>query len=163
MYSCQFHQHFTRSFYTRRSLKPKKTDSLTVFFALLDLFWNWPQVSISPTFYDQLFLTKVIWKLFLLTAWLCNYFLHEYWQKTYPSNVGENDFRKREREKKWDGKMNVSQICSSHTLKTIKSGKEFSEKNNSLKLLEFFITINFEYKLCWNVLFDSFSFLSGQR
>ena len=51
------------------------------------------------------------------------------------------------REKKWDGKINVSQICSSHTLKTIKSGKEFSEKNNSLKLLEFFITINFEYEL----------------
>jgi len=32
------------------------------------------------------------------------------------------------REKKWDGKINVSQICSSHTLKTIKSGKEFQEK-----------------------------------
>ena len=39
------------------------------------------------------------------------------------------------REKKWDGKINVSQICSSHTLKTIKSGKEFQEN----KLLEFFI------------------------
>jgi hypothetical protein len=53
--------------------------------------------------------------------------------------------RKREREKKWDGKMNVSQICSSHMLKTIKSGKEFQEN----KLLEFFIaclllSINYE-------------------
>jgi len=38
--------------------------------------------------------------------------------------------RKREREKKWDGKMNVSQICSSHTLKTIKSGKEFQKTND---------------------------------
>ena len=40
-----------------------------------------------------------------------------------------NGLEKREREKKWDGKINVSQICSSHTLKTIKSGKEFQENN----------------------------------
>jgi len=30
----QIHQHFTQSFYTRRSQKLKKTDSLAVFFAL---------------------------------------------------------------------------------------------------------------------------------
>ncbi len=50
------------------------------------------------------------------------------------------------REKKWDGKINVSQICSSHTLKTIKSGKEFQEN----RLLEFFITyllLNMNYEL----------------
>jgi len=42
--------------------------------------------------------------------------------------------RKKSEREKWDGKINVSQICSSHTLKTIKSGKEFQEN----KLLEFF-------------------------
>ena len=50
------------------------------------------------------------------------------------------------REKKWDGKINVSQICSSHTLKTIKSGKEFQEN----VLLEFFIAcllLNINYEL----------------
>ena len=55
-------------------------------------------------------------------------------------------WEKRVREKKWDGKINVSQICSSHTLKTIKSGKEFQEN----KLLEFFIAcllLNMNYKL----------------
>jgi hypothetical protein len=51
-----------------------------------------------------------------------------------------------ERKKKWDGKINVSKIFSSHTLKTIMSGKEF-QKNNSIKLLEFFIAICFEYEL----------------
>jgi hypothetical protein len=51
-----------------------------------------------------------------------------------------------EGKKKWDGKINVSKICSSHTQKTIKSGKRISE-NNSIKLLEFFITVNFEYEL----------------
>ena len=50
------------------------------------------------------------------------------------------------REKKWDGKINVSQTCSSHMLKTIKSGKEFQEN----KLLEFFIAcllLNMNYEL----------------
>jgi len=55
-------------------------------------------------------------------------------------------WEKRVREKKWDGKINVSQICSSHMLKTIKSGKEFQEN----KLLEFFIAcllLNMTYEL----------------
>ncbi len=44
-----------------------------------------------------------------------------------------------ERKKKWDGKINVSQICSSHALKTIKSGKEFQEN----KLSEFSLLVYF--------------------
>ena len=60
-------------------------------------------------------------------------------------------WEKREREK-WDGKINVSQICSSHTLKTIKSGKEFQEK----QLLEFFhYLFTFEYEL-WITLLLNF-------
>jgi len=31
----QFHKHFTSSFYASRSIKRKRTDGLTVFFALL--------------------------------------------------------------------------------------------------------------------------------
>ena len=55
-----------------------------------------------------------------------------------------NGLEKKEREKKWDGKINVSQICSSHTLKTIKSGKEFQGN----KLLEFFhYLFTFKYEL----------------
>jgi hypothetical protein len=38
------------------------------------------------------------------------------------------------------GKINVSQICSSHTLKTIKSEERISG-SNSIKLLEFLLLL----------------------
>jgi len=56
---CQFHQHFTHSFYTSRFKKRKKTDSLTVFFCafgiprmsklLVKCWWNRPQIDILPS------------------------------------------------------------------------------------------------------------------
>jgi len=39
---------------------------------------NTRQMSISPTFYNLLFDTKVFLRLFLLTDWLCNFFAKEY-------------------------------------------------------------------------------------
>ncbi len=51
----QFHQHFTSSFYTPRSLKHKKTDGFTVFLGAFGIcgrkscWWNVPLITISIT------------------------------------------------------------------------------------------------------------------
>ncbi len=43
-------------------------------------WWNWWQVQISPTFYNQLFGTKVFLQWFeLITVLLCNFLSKEYW------------------------------------------------------------------------------------
>jgi len=61
-------------------------------------------------------------------------------------------WEKRVREKKWDGKINVSQTCSSHMLKTIKSGKEFSGKQ-IVGIFHYLFT--FKYEL-WIILLLNF-------
>jgi hypothetical protein len=57
--------------------------------------------------------------------------------------------RKREREKKWDRKINVSQICSSHIQKTIKSGKRISGKqfNKIVGIFHYYLLLNMNYGL----------------
>jgi len=76
----QFHQHFTRSFYNRRSQLCKKIQSncqsflrfwdLCAYKMCLNCWWNWQKVffdqlvkrllaSISSTFYARIFCTKV--------------------------------------------------------------------------------------------------------
>ena len=56
----------------------------------------WRQVSISPTFYVQLFsYESVIWSFYLLTVWVCSFLAKENWLKSCSLYVGEIDDRSR--------------------------------------------------------------------
>jgi len=51
-------------------------------------------VSISPTFYGQLFHRNVFLRLSVLTVWVYNILVKVNWQKSRPRNVGEIDYKK---------------------------------------------------------------------
>jgi hypothetical protein len=53
-------------------------------------------VSISPTFYEQLFRTKVFGAaFFVLEVWLNTFLSQENWWKSWPKNFGAIDYRKK--------------------------------------------------------------------
>ncbi len=94
---CQFHQRFTGTFFVQKSFWQLFS---SYFLALLKGFWwkkrfcmknlcvkrwwNWPQVSISPTFYKHIFNIELFSQL-LATVWASNFFWQKgNWQKSAP-------------------------------------------------------------------------------
>jgi len=73
----QFHQHFTKSFSDRRSQKCKKTDSLTVFFALFGSGRD----------------TNILWADFMYVSVLRNFYKLIDWVCNFLANIDEIDTR----------------------------------------------------------------------
>jgi len=60
---------------------------------IIVLAFSYNMVSISPTFYEHLYLYESVFQSYsLLTVWLCSFLLKEYWRISCLLNVGEIDY-----------------------------------------------------------------------